>query len=213
MWSLNIPPWKLFRWFRRLKVIDNRWVAASSQQCSCSCITTHAEFFGKTSNPPGDSAPLQPRPGTLQLLAFPKIKTTFERKEISDCQWDSGKYDRVADGNWENCIRSQDAYFEGNWGVVVLCTMLLVSSSVNVSIFHIAWLDIFWTDHIYITRRAEIQAHTERCRHMWQGAAQPERNRAGTLQMMMSKLSGKQTRKTDSFIHHCPFTCQVSQAS
>ena len=91
--------------------------------------------------------------------------------------------------------------------------LVLVSSSIHVSIFHIAWLDIFWTDHIYITRRAEIQAHTERCRHMWQGAAQPERNRAGTLQMMMQKLSGKQTRKTDSFIHHCPFTCQVSQAS
>ena len=35
-------------------------------------------FFGKTSNHPGDSDPLQPKLGTLQLLAFPKTKITFE---------------------------------------------------------------------------------------------------------------------------------------
>ena len=40
------------------------------------------EFFAKTSNHPGDSAPLQPRFGALALLAFPKIKITFEREEI-----------------------------------------------------------------------------------------------------------------------------------
>ena len=33
---------------------------------------------------PGDSAPLQPSFGGLRLLAFPKTKITFERKEISD---------------------------------------------------------------------------------------------------------------------------------
>ena len=76
---------------------------------------------------PGDWVPLQPRSGTLQLLAFPKTKITFEREEISDCQWDSGKYDGAADGDWENCVRSQGAYFEGDWGVIVLCTMCLVS--------------------------------------------------------------------------------------
>ena len=43
-----------------------------------------AEIFDKTSNHPGDSAPLQPRFGALWLLAFPKINTTFEREEISD---------------------------------------------------------------------------------------------------------------------------------
>ena len=48
------------------------WLAASSQQCAHSCITSHAEFFDAASNHPGDSAPLQPRFGTLWLLAFPK---------------------------------------------------------------------------------------------------------------------------------------------
>ena len=33
----------------------------------------------------------------------------FEREEISDHQLDSGNYDRVADGDWENCVRSQGA--------------------------------------------------------------------------------------------------------
>ena len=83
--------------------------------------------FGKTSHHPGDSAPLQPRFGALQLLAFPKTKTTFEREEISDCWWDSGKYKGAADGDWENWVRSQGAYFEGDWGVIVLCTIFLVS--------------------------------------------------------------------------------------
>ena len=42
---------------------------------------------------------LQPKLGTLRLLAFPKTKITFEREEISGHQWDLGKYDRTADGN------------------------------------------------------------------------------------------------------------------
>jgi len=36
-------------------------------------------FFGKASNHPGLSAPLQPRFGYLRLLDFPKAKITVER--------------------------------------------------------------------------------------------------------------------------------------
>ena len=72
------------------------------------------KFFGETSNHPGDSAPQQPRSGTLQLLAFPKTKITFEREDISDCRRDSGKYNVLADDDWQNCVRSQGAYFEGD---------------------------------------------------------------------------------------------------
>ena len=102
------------------------WLTASSQHAH-SFIMSHAEFFGKISNYPGDSAPPQPRCGALQLLAFPKTKITFEREETSDHWWDSGKYDGEADGDWEYCVRSQGAYFEGDWGIIVLCTMFLVS--------------------------------------------------------------------------------------
>ena len=120
--------------------MGNWWLAASSQQHAHACITSCAEFSGGTSNHPGDSATLQPRFGTLWLLAFLKTKITLEREEISDHRWDSGKYDGEADGYWENYVKSQGAYFKGDWGIIVLCTMFLVSSSVNVSIFHITWL-------------------------------------------------------------------------
>ena len=93
----------------------------------CSGITSHAEFFGKTLNHLGDLTPLQPRFGILWLLAFSKTKITFESEEISDQQWYSGKYDGAADGNWENCVRFQGTYFEGDWGIIVLCTMFLTS--------------------------------------------------------------------------------------
>ena len=115
-----------------------------------SCFSSCAEFFGKTSNHPGDSAPLQPRFGTLWLLAFPKTKITFERDEISNHWWDSGKYNRTADGDWENCVRSQGAYIEGDWGITVLCTMFLLSCIfLKMFVFHITWLDTFWTDFIF----------------------------------------------------------------
>ena len=85
------------------------------------------QFFSKTSNYPGDSAPLQPRFGARQLLVFLKTRNTFEREEVSDCWWDSGKYNRAANGDWEHCVRSQGAYFEGDLNVTVLWTMCLVS--------------------------------------------------------------------------------------
>ena len=98
---------------RKATAMGNWWLTASSQQHTHSCITSHAEFFGKTSNHPGDSAPLQPRFGTLQHLAFPKTAIIFETEEISDHPWDSGRYDGAADGGCENCVRSWGAYFEG----------------------------------------------------------------------------------------------------
>ena len=103
--------------------------------------------FGETSNHPGDSA----NPPTAQnwhpvSSGFFQNKITFERKEISDHWWDLRKYDGAADGDWENCVRSQGAYFEGDWSIIVLCTIFLISSSINVSIFYSTWLDTFWTD-------------------------------------------------------------------
>ena len=85
---------------------------------------------------PGDSAPLQPRFGALWLLAFPKTKIAFVREEIPDCLWDSGKCDGAADGDWENCVRSQEAYFKGIEVSLsyVQCFLYLVPSSINVSI-------------------------------------------------------------------------------
>ena len=95
---------------QKAAAMGNWWLAPSSRQGACSCITSQMKFFGKTSNHPGQSAPLQPRFGAPQgLLAPPKTKITFEREEIWD-QWrDSGKYNGAADVDWENCVRSQGA--------------------------------------------------------------------------------------------------------
>ena len=124
---LNIPPQKQFGWFRRLQF----W-AADDWQLPHDNVPTHAsrlmQRFLQNIKSPRWFTPLQPRFGTtLQLLPFSKTKITFEREEISDCQWDSGKYDGAVDGNWKNCVRSQGAYFEGYWCVIVLCTVFLVS--------------------------------------------------------------------------------------
>ena len=129
--------------------MGNCWLAASSRQCTHSCIMSHAEFFGETSYHPGDSAPLQPIFSTLRLLLFPKTKVNFEREEISDCR-DSGKCNRVANANWENWGRSEGAYSKRDWGIIVLCTMFFISCIFfNVSIFHNTWLGTFWTDLVH----------------------------------------------------------------
>ena len=68
---------------QKAAAMGNWWLAASSWQYSLSCVTSCAKIFGKTSNHPGDSASLEPTFGSLQLLASPKTKITFEREEIS----------------------------------------------------------------------------------------------------------------------------------
>ena len=90
---------------QKAKAMGNWWLAASSWQCARSCILSHSEFFGETSNYLGDSAFYSPNLMPFDFWLFPRAKITFERKEISDHGWDSGKYDEAADGDWENCVR------------------------------------------------------------------------------------------------------------
>ena len=111
---------------QKTRAVGNWWSAASSQQHTCSCITSCADFWQNIKSPRWLS------PHTAQIWCpvtsgFPKTKLPFEREDISDCGWDSGEYDGEADGGWENCVRSQGAYFEGDWGVIFLCTVFLVS--------------------------------------------------------------------------------------
>jgi hypothetical protein len=42
-------------------------------------------FFGKASHHPDLLAPLQPRFGSVLLLAFPKAKIAIESEEICEC--------------------------------------------------------------------------------------------------------------------------------
>ena len=51
-------------------------------------------------------------------------------------------------------MRSQGVHFEGTEASLsfVQCFLYLVSSSVNVSIFHITWLYAFWIDLISVDK-------------------------------------------------------------
>ena len=100
--SVNIPLWKLFGCFRRPQL----WATGD-----CSFITAmhpalihHVlqSFLVKHQITRGDSPPYSPYWSPCDFWLFPKLKITFEREEISDHQWDSGKYNRAADGDWEN---------------------------------------------------------------------------------------------------------------
>ena len=53
-------------------------------------------------------------------------------------------------GDWENCVRSQGAYFEGDWGVFVLCPMFLVSYTFfKKSLFFIVMAGYFLDSILY----------------------------------------------------------------
>ena len=149
--SLNIPPQKLFddpegfwewcnecstsksvaqtlqRWLRICWMWPTFWKA---------CNKEHLRILNET------QCPQNPRFGALQLLAFPKTKITFEREKVADHWWDqenmTGQLMAIPTKDfaecfeqwkrhWESCVRSQGAYFEGDWGVIFLGTMFLVS--------------------------------------------------------------------------------------
>ena len=83
--------------------------------------------FGETANHPGESAPFQPRFGTLWLLAYPQTKITFDREEISECQ--SVRFREIQWGSWwqlGELYEVSRCLLEGDWGLTVLCTMFLV---------------------------------------------------------------------------------------
>ena len=133
------------RIIQKAAAMGNWWLAASSRQRTCSCITSPAEFFCKTSNRPGDSMPLQLRFGARNFRVFLKLKSPLKGKRfqtISEIQENmTGQLLTIG-----RICEVPGTYFKGNWVFIVLCTMFLVSSSINVSIFHVTWLDTFWTD-------------------------------------------------------------------
>ena len=159
---------------QKAAAMGNWWLAASSQQCACSCIRSYAEIFVEISNNPGDSAPLQPRFGALWLLTFPKAQITFEREEISDCLWDSVKYDGPAVGDWENCVRSKVSTMKGTEMSLsfVQCFLFLVSSSMSLFFIFNSWIHYEYTHtHIHMCMCVCIQITYW---HTWWGSGQQD---------------------------------------
>ena len=81
--SLTIPPWELtMQMIQKATAMGNWWLAASSRQCAHSCITPPAEFFGETSNHPGDSAPYSPALVPCNFWLFAKLKSPLKGKRF-----------------------------------------------------------------------------------------------------------------------------------
>ena len=121
------------------------WLAASSQQCACSCITSHAEFFGKISNHPGDSAPYSPDSASCDFWHFAKLKSPLKERifqTIGEIQENmTGQLMVMGRTIWGPKVPT----LKGTEGSLscVQCFLYLVSSSINVSIFHTTWLDTY----------------------------------------------------------------------
>ena len=106
--------------------------------CTHSYIMSHAEFFGKTSNHPNDSAPYDPDLAPWYFWLFPKLKSPLKGKKF-----------QTIDEIQENMMRQLMATGRTVWGPkvptvkgteaslsYVQCFLYLVSSLIN-SLFFI----------------------------------------------------------------------------
>ena len=148
--SLNIPPWKLFGWFRRPQL----W-AAGDWQLHHNNIPTHASylmqrFLAKYQITQVIQSPYSPDLVPCDFWLFPRLKSHLK-----------GKRFQTIDEIQENMTGQQMVIGRTVWGPKVptlketevslsyiQCFLYFVSSSINVSIFPITWLDTFWTDLI-----------------------------------------------------------------
>ena len=126
--------------------MGNWWLAASSWQLTHSWITSHVEFLVKHQI----TQVTQPH-YSWDFWLFPKLKSPLK-----------GKRFQTIDEIQENTTGQLMAIGRTVWGPKVTtlkgteaslsyvqCFLYLVSSAINVSIFHITWLDTFWTDHTH----------------------------------------------------------------
>ena len=110
--SLNIPPRKVFRWFRRLQIWATDWQLHHNNAPSCAShlmqnfLVKHQ--ITQVTQPP-DSPDLTP----CDLWLFPELKSPLKKKRFLDHRWDSGKYQGAADCCWENCVRPQVPILKG----------------------------------------------------------------------------------------------------
>ena len=106
--------------------------------------------FGTTSSHPGDSAPYSLSLASYDFWLFLRLKLHLKGKRFQTVNETQGNRmgqlmvsRRTVWGPKVPTLKGAEASF-------VLCTIYLVSSSINVSIFHITWLDTFRTDLVYL---------------------------------------------------------------
>ena len=82
--NLNIPPWKLFRWLRRLKL----W-ATSDWQLHCDSVPAHAScltqrFLAKHQVTHMTQSPYSPDLAPCAFWLFPKLKSPLKGKRFQN---------------------------------------------------------------------------------------------------------------------------------
>ena len=93
-------------------------------------LTHHVlcRVFSETSNHPDDSAPHTAQIWCPMTSGFSQNwNHHWKRRDIRPLMR-FRKIQRDSWWRWENCVRSPGAYFEGDWGIIVLCTVCFVAS-------------------------------------------------------------------------------------
>ena len=105
--------------------MGNRWRQLHHDNTPAHASRLVQSFLTKHQITQVTQPPCSPELAPHNFWHFPKLKSPLKGKgfQFIDETWEN----RAADGDWENCVRFQGAYFERDWGVIVLCTLFLVS--------------------------------------------------------------------------------------
>ena len=144
---------------QKATAMGNGWSEASSQQHARSGITSRVDFLAKHQNCQVTQPCYRPDLVPCDFWLFPKLKS-FPWK---------GKRFQTIDKIQENTIGQLMTTRRTVWGPkvsmlkgteaslsYVQCVLHLISSSINVYIFHITWLDTFWI-YIYISEWKRVK--------------------------------------------------------
>ena len=149
---------KLPKW--SVTSMDNWWLAASSRQCACSCIGSYAEFLAKHQIAQVTQPPHNPDLVPCDFWLFPKIKSPLKWKRfqsLNEIQENTmGQLVVIETKDFADIFNNgRDSgrtvwgpkvpNFEGDWSVIVLCTMFLVSCIFfNKCLYFSYYMDTFW---------------------------------------------------------------------
>ena len=136
---------KTIQMIQKAAAMGDWWLAASSQQHACSCITSHAEFLVKHQITQVTQPRYSPHLVPWHFCLFRKLKSHLKRKRFL-----------TIDEIQENTMGQLIVIGRTMWGPKVPTLkgteaslsyvqrfLYLVSSSIHVSIFHSTWMDIF----------------------------------------------------------------------
>ena len=145
-------------WFRRLQL----W-AAGDWQLHHDHVPAHASrlmqsFLAKHQITQVTRPPYSPGLVPYNFWLFPKLKSALKGKRFQTINeiWENMTGQLMAIGRtlWDSSMPTLKG-IEASLSYVQ-CFLSLVSSSINVSIFHCTWLDTFWADLIDLSKLKKI---------------------------------------------------------